>query len=1270
MKRIFTFFWVFVFSCFSSFAQNIQNILEMHYCDIKSLEIDSEGNTIIAGFLSDSLIVEGEEIDISLEEVYADNFNLFLAKFSPTNQLVWIQRGYVSLYSNGKIDNVTIDIDVKLDGNDNIYTFITKSSQRYRAEDTFIIWEDSRFEATNNLLCKFRANGVIEWAKPWIANNHPSINRDRDRNYTSNGSLLAVNKRGDIFISSEIKPHNTIKTIIDADTILVKHASNLESQEHWSDPAMLLLRFDSNSNLVYYRTALIEPLQIGISDDVRVSAHDIAINEKRELFLLTKISGTAFFDTGESIDPTYNWSHFISYDSLGQNMTHNESYPIDSDYKLDLVQDDIYLNLGNETRLVAPNTHENTIRQNKLSNTGQLISEEILASFITENVSFSLSNILTDEIGNNYFICNVNSSAQGIIYLDKNYEFDNSIATYSLIIKANNGEIVWSSIYNVVNGGYDWYFSGVVEKEIYLRADGKGNIYFNDLYEPGLTIGGVNMPNNLFYNGMFVVTMTDEGFRYPAFGGKTFAETNNNCAPDATDFNLPSVLIKRNDGKLGISDKQGNYSLSFAEEGTYTLNSQPIDNTSFISNYLYDNCGTSKEIIYRDGQITNPENLNFGYKVKPCSYLSVDITNQRRRRCFMSTTTVEYQNKGFADAQNVEVKVEYPDYIFPVSSSPAWTRKEGKSYFFNVGRLAAGDVKKVVFQDSVICGIEEIRGLTQCVKATISPANSCEEWTDNENKYEISGRCVGGGVARYTIKNLTNTATDSIPYRLYANSKLFAERNTLLPANGEVEIEVFTNGMTMRMELFPQNHDPISTFVEGCQIVIPYKTKAENPNPVVSVAPVQESGVALPQNDGGERSETSCSEILDSYDPNDKQVVPFGLTNQNLIEKTTELDYTIRFQNTGTIEAVNIVVLDTLSEFLDIETIRLGMVSHDYKLLIDGDADTRVLRFQFDNINLPDSNTNEPASHGFIKFKIKQKANNRIGTVIKNRAAIYFDFNSPIITNTISNKVAILPLRDNNLNLPVFNCSDASFELNANAGTDIETPNSTATLSAQATQVFGNWSLLSGFGELENPSKNNSKVTGLLPFPTKLVWRVAACGEAKQDTVIVQSTNTDYKFTIDFNQTESKLSVPTGKVTYQWYRDGVLITGQTGAKLDLSTLENRIGVYTVVISSGDTSVTSEPFTIDRILSNDDFIKANYIKIYPNPTTSLLNVELNTILNASEVTLVNALGMELQTTKIINSDKITLDLNNLSNGIYFVKIVSQKGIFYKKVVLKK
>jgi len=55
---------------------------------------------------------------------------------------------------------------------------------------------------------------------------------------------------------------------------------------------------------------------------------------------------------------------------------------------------------------------------------------------------------------------------------------------------------------------------------------------------------------------------------------------------------------------------------------------------------------------------------------------------------------------------------------------------------------------------------------------------------------------------------------------------------------------------------------------------------------------------------------------------------------------------------------------------------------------------------------LPDSNVNEPASNGFIKFNIEQKRDNPIGTHIMNEAAIYFDFNEPIITNTVFHTVS------------------------------------------------------------------------------------------------------------------------------------------------------------------------------------------------------------------------------------------------------------------------
>ena len=60
-----------------------------------------------------------------------------------------------------------------------------------------------------------------------------------------------------------------------------------------------------------------------------------------------------------------------------------------------------------------------------------------------------------------------------------------------------------------------------------------------------------------------------------------------------------------------------------------------------------------------------------------------------------------------------------------------------------------------------------------------------------------------------------------------------------------------------------------------------------------------------------------------------------------------------------------------------------------------------ILTLTFANLLLPDSNVNETASHGFIQFSIDQRPDNPSGLLLENRAGIYFDFNAPVMTNTV-----------------------------------------------------------------------------------------------------------------------------------------------------------------------------------------------------------------------------------------------------------------------------
>lgn len=147
--------------------------------------------------------------------------------------------------------------------------------------------------------------------------------------------------------------------------------------------------------------------------------------------------------------------------------------------------------------------------------------------------------------------------------------------------------------------------------------------------------------------------------------------------------------------------------------------------------------------------------------------------------------------------------------------------------------------------------------------------------------------------------------------------------------------------------------------------------------------------------DVGPASAYECQENIGAFDPNDKRSFPRGEGDDHAVLPETPLKYQIRFQNTGTDTAFNIVVLDTLTELLDLETFRPGASSHPYEWEI---TEERTLKFLFENIMLPDSNVNLEASNGFVNFFINHVEGLPEGTVISNRAAIYFDFNEPVIT--------------------------------------------------------------------------------------------------------------------------------------------------------------------------------------------------------------------------------------------------------------------------------
>ena len=137
--------------------------------------------------------------------------------------------------------------------------------------------------------------------------------------------------------------------------------------------------------------------------------------------------------------------------------------------------------------------------------------------------------------------------------------------------------------------------------------------------------------------------------------------------------------------------------------------------------------------------------------------------------------------------------------------------------------------------------------------------------------------------------------------------------------------------------------------------------------------------------------------LLCAYDPNDKIALPIPNENDEISSNTETIDYTIRFQNTGNYIARDVIIVDTLSNYLKRSTIRDFSSSHfmAFELISGG-----VLRISFMDINLPDTSVSFTESQGFVRFKVDLKEDLELGTLIENTGFIYFDQNPAIVTNT------------------------------------------------------------------------------------------------------------------------------------------------------------------------------------------------------------------------------------------------------------------------------
>lgn len=491
----------------------------------------------------------------------------------------------------------------------------------------------------------------------------------------------------------------------------------------------------------------------------------------------------------------------------------------------------------------------------------------------------------------------------------------------------------------------------------------------------GMVIGSV-------LNSKATLIKTDaNGNIYPNFIKGTVAfDQNHDCQIGVNELPLKNwaVVATETSGQqyYATSNNAGFYELN-VNAGNYTVE-------IFPPGALWEPCNAQLTADLT----TPPDTVTLDFPVQDsvlCSLLDVSISTPFLRRCFDNQYYVSWCNQGTTAAFNSFIEIVLPPELDFVSASQPHTLS-GNILRFDLGTVNFSECGDLNFRVNVNCDSTEI-GQTLCVEAHISPDTICYEvpnWSGA--RVVATARCLADTTVEFRLRNIGNAPSQMLDYIITEDLVVLMQGSFNLDIGEEKVVIRAASGSMQRIEATQEPGYPFDDFVaaaiEGCG------------NGAASFGFVNQFSL----DDASPFTDIECQEIRGAYDPNDKQGFPVGYGNQHFIEPGADITYLIRFQNTGTDTAFTVTIRDTLAAaWLDPATLRPGASSHPYTWELTGPG---ALAFHFENILLPDSNVNEAASHGFVQFRISQRADVPLGTVIKNDAAIFFDYNAPIITNT------------------------------------------------------------------------------------------------------------------------------------------------------------------------------------------------------------------------------------------------------------------------------
>ncbi|MEL6659754.1 MAG: T9SS type A sorting domain-containing protein [Bacteroidota bacterium] len=496
--------------------------------------------------------------------------------------------------------------------------------------------------------------------------------------------------------------------------------------------------------------------------------------------------------------------------------------------------------------------------------------------------------------------------------------------------------------------------------------------------------GRFNGFSNPTFTGAYIVKTDTLGLaRGALIRGNVFHDLDMDCQPSPDEIALEGWIVRVNSDSLsfhGVTNENGDFQIPVVVEEDQEINYTVSVTTP--SNY-WESCVNNIGLLV---QYQDTLTVDFPMQsLVDCPALEVEASSYNNfRLCDTTRLYFSYCNRGTVLAEDASVEVTLPSFLTFVSASIEPSSITDSTYTFALGDVDFNNCGSLTMDVEVICG-EEYLGQEVCVLASIFPDTICTVPGSNWSGALLAARyeCTDGDI-QFQIENVgTESMAEALEYVIIEDAVLLMQGTYDLDPT---QIE-FTAPVPQGTSLYT---------------LLAQQEPGAPGAPILSVgagACVEGNSTGLSQfdqNDGDPFTDIFCEPIVGPYDPNDKQAKPVGFGPDHGIHSNTDIEYTIRFQNVGTDTAFRVIIRDTIAEELDLSTLQPLAASHPYSWRFED----RTLVFSFYNIALPDSTTNPQASQGFISFKISQHPDLPVETRIENTAEIYFDFNSPIVTNT------------------------------------------------------------------------------------------------------------------------------------------------------------------------------------------------------------------------------------------------------------------------------